>query len=302
MPRLPIWANSALKSFIHRTFPFWEKWGIHITPSQYEVFYYPIPVVSELSPSIWQRETPMLGIDMNEEMQLAFLNQICSVYQPEYDRFGLDKPEGDCVYFMRNGMFGDIDGDVLYSMIRHFKPQHIIEIGSGWSTVLAAYALHKNTTETGRQANLTAIEPYPSSFLKQHVPNDVTIIDKPVQEVGFEIFEALGENDILFIDSSHVAKIDSDVCFEFLEVLPRLKKGVLIHIHDIFLPFEYPQAWVRQELRFWTEAYILQAFLMFNQTFEILWAGNWMKIKHPEQISRVFRGNASQSFWIRKVM
>ena len=294
--------NFALLNFLRKTFIFWEKLGIHITPSRFYHFYFPIPVVSKLSQDVWQRESPMLGITMNEEKQLNILNEIFSSYKPEYDQFGVDKPEGDCVYYMRNGMYGEVDGDVLYSMLRHYKPQRIIEIGSGWSTILSEYALRKNLAETGVKASITAIEPYPSDFLRHYASSDVQILEQEVQKVDLNIFQTLEENDILFIDSSHVVKIASDVCFEFLEILPTLKKGVIIHIHDIFLPFEYPEYWAKQSLFFWNEAYLLQAFLMFNQAFEVLWAGNWMRVKHPDDMARVFRGIASQSFWIRKVM
>jgi hypothetical protein len=115
---------------------------------------------------------------------------------------------------------------------------------------------------------------------------------------------ALGENDILFIDSTHVLRIGSDVQYEFLEVLPRLRPGVYVHIHDIFMPAEYPEAWVRREHRFWTEQYLLQAFLCYNGAFEVIWAGSYMHLKHPDELAAAFAsygpGRHPGSFWIRR--
>ena len=120
-----------------------------------------------------------------------------------------------------------------------------------------------------------------------------------------ETFTSLRENDILFIDSSHVCKIGSDVQFEFLEILPRLAPGVVVHVHDIFLPFEYPKTWVKDWHRFWNEQYLLQAFLCGNREFEVLWAGAWMQHRHPDLVEKSFPSfsanrNQMASFWIRR--
>lgn len=121
------------------------------------------------------------------------------------------------------------------------------------------------------------------------------------------VFKELGENDILFIDSSHVLKIGSDVQYEYNEILPRLNKGVLIHVHDIFLPLEYPETWVRQSHRFWTEQYLLQAFLAYNSAFKVLWAGHYMHWKYPDLLEKAFRTYNREitgpgSFWMRKIL
>ena len=151
-----------------------------------------------------------------------------------------------------------------------------------------------------------AVEPYPNATIKKGFPGLSRLIDAPVQQVSLAEFERLRENDILFIDSSHVLKIGSDVEFLFLEVLPRLNPGVIVHIHDIFLPANYPRRWVVDELRFWNEQYILQAFLAFNRAFEVLWAASYMNIKHPERLESAFpsykRGQRPPgSFWMRKI-
>jgi len=245
----------------------------------------------------------MGGIELNEQYQINFLDTVCARFKPEYDAFGLRNPEGDLRYFAYNGSFGEVDGDVLYCMIRHFRPARIIEVGSGWSTLLSAHALKKNAEGSGRIGELIAIEPNPHlAFLRDPILGPTRLIEAKVQEVDRDLFENLEENDILFIDSSHVVKIGSDVNWEFFEILPRLRRGVLIHFHDIFLPDEYPEDWVKRQHLFWNEMYLLRAFLMYNTVFEVLWAGNWMKSNHADLCKKMFRTEASQSLWIRKTV
>ncbi len=286
-------------SAIKKSFLFWEKLGFHITPRHY---YEPVPVVSTLKDEIWDRKTELLGISMNEDYQVSFLKNVCPIYKEEYDKFGLHQGTDDFPYYVYNGSFGEIDGDILYCMVRNFKPQKVVEVGSGWSTLLSGHALKKNGMESGKSYEFTAIEPFPRRVLKDSNSIGLTnLITKRLQDVDMGIFMTLEEDDILFLDSTHVVNIDSDVCREFLEILPRLKKGVIIHIHDIFLPYEYPKKWVKELKYFWNEAYLLQAFLMYNSAFEVLWAGNWMKTRYPEDCKKMFRSDASQSFWIRKI-
>jgi hypothetical protein len=190
-------------------------------------------------------------------------------------------------------------------MIRHFKPRRVIEIGSGMSTVLTAEAIRKNELE-GRSCLFTAIEPFPAKFLS-HIPGLTELLQTKVQRVPLERFCSLEANDILFIDSSHVVKIGGDVVYEYLEIIPRLKPGVLVHCHDIFLPAEYPKQWVMTNRIFWTEQYLLQAFLTHNRAFEILLAASFLHLRHPDKLAaaigsydpvRVWPG----SFWMRRVL
>jgi len=132
------------------------------------------------------------------------------------------------------------------------------------------------------------------------------LIPKKVQDIPLSEFKKLSENDILFIDSSHVLKIGSDVQYLYLEVLPRLNKGVIVHAHDIFLPAEYPKEWVLKNYIFWNEQYLLQAFLAFNNSFEVLWAGSYMHLRHPDKLEEAFSSYKRDkiwpsSFWIRKI-
>src|SRR5262249_30697608 len=155
------------------------------------------------------------------------------------------------------------------------------------STLLSADALRRNRVD-GDSCRLIAIEPYPSPEFEAELSSAVELWCVPVQEVALSEFQSLDENDILFIDSSHVCKIGSDVQYVFLEVLPRLRPGVVVHVHDIFMPVEYPKQWVLGWHRFWNEQYLLQTFLTFNSMFEVLWAGQWMHVKHPDLLTNAF--------------
>lgn len=131
----------------------------------------------------------------------------------------------------------------------------------------------KNKEEDGNECELVAFEPYPNKVLKAGFPGLFKLIPSRIQDIALSKFTELKKNDFLFIDSTHTLKTGSDVQYEYLEILPRLNEGVIVHIHDIFLPAEYPKAWVLKDHRFWTEQYLLQAFLSFNSMFEILWGG-----------------------------
>src|SRR5262249_5831168 len=155
---------------------------------------------------------------------------------------------------------------VYYALIRHFRPKRIIEIGSGNSTVLAAAACMTNQKEYGAAPRLTAIEPYPNEILKKGLPGLTELIDQPLQKVDLGLFQTLEEGDILFIDSSHVLRAGNDVELEYLEIIPRLKPGVFVHVHDVSLPRRYPKCYFDQQL-FWNEQQLLQAFLAFNSRF-----------------------------------
>jgi hypothetical protein len=189
-------------------------------------------------------------------------------------------------------------------MVRHSKPKRIVEVGSGFSTYITAAALLANAAE-GHPAEFLAIDPSPNDVLRQGIPGLTGLRSERVESLPPGFADDLVENDILFIDSSHVVRIDSDVRFLLLEVLPRLKPGVLVHFHDIFLPADYPREWVVNEQRFWSEQYLLHALLLYSRAFEVVWAASYMHMAHPEALQQVFPAydRASTwpgSFWIRR--
>ena len=147
------------------------------------------------------------------------------------------------------------------------------------------------------------VEPFPLDFLRQGFPGLHALMEKKVQDIDLEFFSQLESGDILFIDSSHTVKIGGDVNYLFLEVLPRLKPGVIVHVHDIFLPFDYRRDWVIEERRFWTEQYLLQAFLSFNSEFEALMANSYLSHYYEKDLKATFPSLSSWgggSFWMRR--
>ncbi len=299
--------KGVLEQFLKQSFPFLQRLGIHITPNN---FYQPVPDTRTLKDDLWSKHSELVGIDINEKKQLELLSLFVSKFKSEYDRFPKNKTSKPYEYYVNNMWFESVDGEILYCMIRHYKPRRIFEIGSGYSTCLSAQAILKNREEDDDyECELVAIEPYPNDILKTGFPGLSKLIPKKVQDIPLSEFKKLKDNDILFIDSSHVLKIGSDVQYEFLEILPRLNKGVIVHVHDIFLPAEYPKRYVLEDYRFWNEQYLLQAFLSFNNTFEVLWAASYMHLKYPDRLKDAFtsyerddkRWWIPHSFWMRRI-
>jgi hypothetical protein len=270
-----------LKSAIFRElFRNWEQHGFHVTPVH---FYQPIPDTQNLPKTLWDRPSELVGIEMNESTQLDLLRKHFPRFRNEYEQFPIE-PTGKSPHFhLNNGLFDGTDALVAYCMVRHFQPSLIIEIGSGFSSLLFGEAAAKNNT-----SDLVCIEPFPQEFLRQGFPGLHRLIEKKVEDIDLEFFSELQSGDVLFIDSSHTVKIGGDVNYLFLEVLPRLKPGVIVHIHDIFLPFEYRRDWVLDEFRFWTEQYLLQAFLTFNSEFEVLMANSYLAHRYQDDLKAAF--------------
>jgi hypothetical protein len=215
----------------------------------------------------WVAEVPeqLAGIDLDVPTQLALLECFARYYNEQ--PWSLNRTAGTR-YFLDNPAYSSFDGLIYYCMLRHFKPRRVIEVGSGYSS--CAF-LDVNERFLDHSVALTCIEPYPRSLLKRIWPGDrerIELVSQPLQDIAVERFTALGEGDVLFIDSSHVCKAGSDVNYLFSEILPNLADGVRIHIHDIFYPFEYPPAWTEQG-RAWNETYVLRAFLQNNKRFHI---------------------------------
>jgi len=281
----------------------WEAAGLHVTKNH---FLSPIPDMGALPADVFTRRSELPGIDMRDAEQLATLRRLGETYGPEISALPrAQRAEGG--FFLDNGAFSGPDAQMYYGLVRLLKPKRIVEIGGGWSTLCASLALEANDRE-GSSGEIVSYEPYPYDFLVQASKRDarIRLEQTVIQEVPLAAFTELAEGDVLFIDSSHVLKIGSDVQYEFLEVLPRVRSGVVVHVHDIFLPYEYPKQWVADEHRFWNEQYLLQAFLMFNAAFEVLLAGSYLHASYPDELSNVFSSydrvtSLPGSFWMRRV-
>lgn len=258
-----------------------DRWGYHIRPIHY---YEPLPDFRSITTEQITRRREFPGIDFGWDDQLALLNDLAA-YHAELTalEFNFD-----------NGYFNGFDAAVYYALIRHLKPQHIIEVGGGYSTQLANKALAANGSGC-----LTCIEPYPERL--NGTGPQVELIQKRVEEIEVDFFSRLTANDILFIDSSHTVKFGSDVCYEFLEILPRLASGVWVHVHDIFFPHDYPAEWLLKRRLALNEQYLLEAFLSFNEQFEITLANYWLCLDYSDEAARLWPNMSASSLWMRRV-
>jgi hypothetical protein len=220
----------------------------------------------------------LAGINWNDEGQREFLSELAS-FASEFAGASESLTVGG-YRFVGNSNFGAGDAEYWYCIIRHLKPCRIIEIGSGFSTMLAMRAIQSNRAAEGSHDCVhTCIEPYEMPWLES---TGVAVIRQRLQDIGIELFSALQANDILFIDSSHIIRPQGDVLKEVLEILPLLNPGVVVHIHDIFSPRDYPRTWLVDQVRLWNEQYLLEAFLSHNQAWQILGALNYLRHAHSD--------------------
>lgn len=266
-------------------------------------YYSPIPDIEALKRRmVWENRSPMHGRDFRPEDQLQLLAEIGRACGKECD-WPVKEPKGKGSFYSANGRFSYGRAATLHCMIPYFKTRRIIEVGSGFSSLVISEALKMN----GEPFSHTVIDPFPHEFVNS-LP--VFLIRNQVEVIAPSTFEQLQENDILFIDSSHSVKTGSDVNFLILDILPTITPGVLIHFHDVCLPYGYPEVYHTNPRSrvFWTEAYLLQALLAFNKSFKVLLAMNFIMQDCLEYFRNAFllaneerERMKSGSFWIRKV-
>jgi predicted O-methyltransferase YrrM len=263
----------------------------------------PIPSLENLAErrqEIYAVPREMPGLDLNEAGQLQLFDELLDFY-PEQPFSAERTPQRR--YWFENPAYSYSDAILLYCMMRYLKPRRVIEVGSGYSS---GAILDTNEIFFQNAIECTLIEPRPQLLQSLLKPDDVTrviLIEKELQQVDSELFNRLETNDILFIDSSHVSKLDSDVNHLFFRILPALKSGVYIHFHDVFYPFEYPLDWV-YEGRAWNEAYLLRAFLQYNSKFQIQLMNTFIDWFHKEKYFRdmpLVQKNTGGSIWIKKL-
>jgi predicted O-methyltransferase YrrM len=274
-------------------------------------YYSPLPVVSKLRENThrWFRPSELVGLQFDLEGMKQLLLHLQAEYAAEFNLLP-DYSKNQKRQFGPG--FPAIDAMLLYFMMRHLKPRRLVEVGSGLSTYYCSVAAKRNREE-GRPLAMTCIDPDPYEALYR-IPF-VSIIKKEVQDVEFSTFQELDSGDVLFIDSTHIVKIDGDVPYLYLEVLPRLKKGTFIHLHDVPFPYNVPyppQLWIFERLWpvFWNEAMLLQAFLSYNDAYETVMSVPLLRYYKEEflrqEISRYvelaqLNEDVCSSIWIHKV-
>jgi predicted O-methyltransferase YrrM len=250
---------------------------------------------------IWKnaKKEEIEGVQLRTEEQIKLIQQFAKFYKEI--PFKAEK-QNTVRYYFENAFYSYTDGIVLYSMIRHYEPKRIIEIGSGFSS---AVMLDTNQFFFNNKIDLTFIDPYPErlySLMTETDKKQATVIETDVQFIPLAVFRELKAGDILFVDSTHVTKTGSDVNYILFEILPLLESGVLIHFHDIFHPFEYPKEWVFSGIS-WNEAYILKAFLMYNDQFEIKLFSEYLHQHHKDSFKDLplSYNNTGGNLWIQKI-
>ena len=267
-------------------------------------FYSPIPALREVqadAPRIFSEPARTLaGIELNEAAQLALLKS----FEAYYDEMPFQaKACTGLHYRFENPAYSYADAIFLHGMTRHAQPQRVVEVGSGWSSCVI---LDTNERFFDNRIATTFVEPFPQllhSLVTEADQKRIRVLPQRLQDVPLEEFTRLQAGDILFIDSTHVSKVFSDVNVLFFEVLPRLQPGVFVHFHDIFYPFEYPKSWILQG-RAWNEVYVLRAFLQFNTGFRVVLMNTFLEHFHRSYFERrmpLCLKNPGGSIWLQRV-
>jgi hypothetical protein len=266
-------------------------------------FYSPVPSADEAEFAVYRYNQgagkPIPGIDL----QLDQMAERWNAWEASFRSapFPIEKTKSSRFYY-ENPFFSYADALVYYAILKEHRPRNVIEIGSGFSSALLLDSIEHLDLET----KPIFIEPYPTQLnllLKEDDPSRAETIISKVQGVDLALFERLGEDDILFIDSSHVAKTGSDLTVELFDILPRLRVGTLIHFHDIFAGFEYPKSWLIDENRGWNECYFVRAFLMNNPSYRILFFNSQFARDRPDLVTKsdtMFKRNTGGSLWLVK--
>jgi hypothetical protein len=266
-------------------------------------YYSPIPDLSLLPEDIWLRRSELRGVKFDVESAIKYVELRLKPAIAELN-VPLQDPGVPGVFFLSNSRFESVDAELLYAMIRTERPTRVLELGSGYSTLLINMAVRRNIGD-GVPTQHTVYDPYPNELILGNTVPGPTILEAvSATDIPLEEFERLSEGDVVFVDTTHTVKLGSDVNFIVLEVLPRLQPGVIVHFHDVFLPWEYPRAWFESMRYYWAEQYLLQAFLAFNEAFTILVPANAVAREYPSRLRQAvpsFRPGATPgSIWLMR--
>jgi predicted O-methyltransferase YrrM len=273
--------KNTVKRALFRVHKLGTRLGVHVLPVHY---YSALPDVLDLEKTkdVWARKSELPGLEVDLRGQIRRLRDICIPYQNEYAG---NQTYRHALHNHFGSGYGYIEAQALHAVIRHFRPRHVIEVGSGVSTYCMLAALTMNKKEDGQPFSITCVEPHPSAPVR--ALTEINLIPKNVQTLPFEVFRQLQEKDFLFIDSSHAVKPGSDVNYLILEVLPRLSPGVIVHFHDIYLPYDYSPA-VLQTFLHWMETSLLRAFLIGNSRAKIIFCQSHLHHDCKDVLKEVF--------------
>jgi Methyltransferase domain len=273
-----------------------ERLGLQIVLKTY---YSPIPDLAQLPAGVWDARDPLRGIALDLDAQMAFVESDLAGHIGEL-QWGTDV-EQEHAYDPGNDSYPLLDARILYAMIRHLRPARIVELGSGQTTRVMAQACRENARD-GSPAQLRAFDPFPTAA-DESLPGLTELTRTKAQDVPEEVFTELQSGDVLFVDTTHTVKIASDVNHIVLRVLPLLAKGVIVHVHDIFMPYEYPRFFFADYGLYWAEQYLLQAFLAFNASFQVSCAVHALaREQGPRMMAAgaLEPGETGSSFWITR--
>lgn len=267
-----------------------------------EDIYSPLPQVERLPESLWTEPVPLIGLDLKVEAAIELLESTLQGYIREFSP-RLDNTGAAGTFFVRNGTYESVDAEVLYAMLRHVKPSRVVELGSGASSHVI-HAAQQVCVGEGHPFEHEIFDPYPFTASPMG-----SLAEPVVHPIGTESLDAqaltasLHDGDVLFVDTTHTVRTGGDVIRLFQDILPRLATGVWVHFHDIFLPYDYPRQWVVTERRAWSEQYLLQAFLTFNDRFQVIMPNHAAARAFPEIVSKVVPSFDSSvepaGFWMR---
>jgi len=276
-----------------------EAAGFHVHPRRFDS---PLPLMEEIDRAKWAKPRPLPGVDLRVSSALALVEQLL-LFASELDPVPYER-DGSSAFWFNNLTFTDFDAAVLYTMLRLLKPKRYIELGCGFSSFMSTRALQRNHQE-GTSCEAVYSDPHPALALElQGALPYGRLLRERVQELPREMFAGLQSGDVLFIDTSHVLKIQSDVEHELLRILPSLASGVWIHIHDIFSPCDYPAEWIWRPLRLGlNEQYAVECLLSGGNRYQIEIPLHWLVREHLPAMQKLFpRGRTpGQSLWIRKM-
>jgi hypothetical protein len=258
----------------------------------------PVPDLNSLERGIFGRPSPMRGVEFDVERQLQLLEDELAGYCREFAPPLTEGDAGGGCFYLRNGTYESVDAELLYAMVRRFKPRRVLELGSGYSTLIIREALARDVAASV-DGVLRTYDPYRSDL----IPPEARVTPLPVQEIPEAVFQELEAGDLLFVDTSHTVKLGGDVNRIVLDLLPLLAPGVIVHFHDIFLPYPYSRAHL-EDAHFWTEQYLLQAFLSGNDSWEVLIGAHAIARAQPQRLALAIpsfaQGVNPGAFWIRR--